>query len=142
MRQVLGANRWPRPGREPNAHGQIPLCQLSRDVRQTRDVPFSPNSITPTSPMEFGLKGTSRVCRELVANVTGKSATWNVGFTRLAADWSSISDLTLDTERSDRSFYCVIAVLSSCSHRNDNGLSAATVSTPLCHVTLTARANG
>jgi len=35
--------------------------------QQTRDVPFSPNSITPTSPklgiMEFGLKGTSRVCR-------------------------------------------------------------------------------
>jgi len=41
--------------------------------RQTRDVPFSPDSITPTSPvresfgevgvMESGLKGTSRVCR-------------------------------------------------------------------------------
>ena len=38
------------------------------DIIPTRDVPFSPNSITPTYPigevgiMEFGINGTSRVC--------------------------------------------------------------------------------
>jgi len=32
----------------------------------------------PRNLMEFGLKGTSRVCRGLVADVTGKSAQWNL----------------------------------------------------------------
>jgi len=31
--------------------------------------------------MEFGLKGMSRVCWGLVADVTGKWAHWNLGFT-------------------------------------------------------------
>jgi len=57
-----------------------PLCRLPVTSVTSRDVPFSPNSITPTSlklpvqgsfgevgVMEFGLKGTSR----LVADVTG-----------------------------------------------------------------------
>jgi len=32
--------------------------------------------------MEFGLKGMPRVCRGLEADVTGKSAYWNLGFTQ------------------------------------------------------------
>ena len=62
-----------------------PQCRLPVTSATSRDVPFSPNSITPTSPklpwagsfgevgeMEFGLKGTSR----LVADVTGS---WHSG---------------------------------------------------------------
>ena len=58
-----------------------PLCQLPVTSATSRDVPFSPDSIMPTSPklpvqgsfgevgvMEFGLKGTSRLGRH------GKSA--------------------------------------------------------------------
>ena len=66
-----------------------PLCRLPVTSATSRDVPFSPNSITPTSPklpwtgsfgevsvMEFGLKGTSR----LVADVTGSRHS-GLGFT-------------------------------------------------------------
>ena len=66
-----------------------PLCRLPVTSATSRDVPFSPNSITPTSPklpvqrsfgevgvMEFGLKGTSR----LVADVT-RSRHSGLGFT-------------------------------------------------------------
>jgi len=62
---------------------QIPLYRLPRDVRDKPVTSPSSNSITLTSPkllrfgevgvMEFALKGTSRVCRGLVADVTGKS---------------------------------------------------------------------
>ena len=66
-----------------------PLFRLPVTYATSRDVPFSPNSITPTSPklhwtgsfsevgvMEFGLKGTSR----LVADVTGSRHS-GLGFT-------------------------------------------------------------
>ena len=66
-----------------------PLCRLNVTSATSRDVPFSPNSITPTSPklpwtgsfgevgvMEFGLKGMSR----LVADVTGTRHS-GLGFT-------------------------------------------------------------
>jgi len=64
----------------------------------SRDVPFSPNSITPTAPklpiqgsfrdvgvMEFGLKGTSR----LVADITGSRHS-GLGF---AVFWLFTADL-------------------------------------------------
>ena len=66
-----------------------PLCRLPVTSATSRDVPFSPDSITPTSPklpwagsfgevgvMEFGLKGTS----QLVSDVTG-SQHGGLGFT-------------------------------------------------------------
>ena len=61
---------------------QIPLCRLPRDVREKpvtsplAQIPLCPfPEISPSGEvgvMEFGLKGTSRVSRGLVADVTGK----------------------------------------------------------------------
>jgi len=99
--------------------------------RQVRDVPFSPNSITLTflklgrgsfgkvSVMEFGLKGTSRVCRGLVADVTGKSAWWNLGLTGRKSSsaeerstargvWRKWSSHTVDVQRVSRRYTCSI----------------------------------
>jgi len=64
-----------RPLKPKFHYADFPVMSTT-SLWQTRDNPFSPNSITPTSPklpiqgsfgevgvMEFGLKGTSRVCR-------------------------------------------------------------------------------
>jgi len=81
---------------------QIPLCRLPRDVRDKpvtsplarillrrlpRKFPVR-GSFGEVGVMECGLKGTSRVCRGLVADVTGKSAWWNLGLT-LTESWDT-----------------------------------------------------
>jgi len=75
------------------AKAQIPLSRLPRDVRDKsvtsplaqiplrrlpRNFPER-GSFGEVGVMEFGLKGTSRICRGLVVDVTGKSAQWNFG---------------------------------------------------------------
>ena len=92
-----------------------PLCRLPVTSDTSRDVPFSPNSITPTSPklpwtgsfgevgvMEFGLKETSR----LVADVTGSRHS-GLGFTvfwLFTTEYWSNSPYAFNTYFADRRF--------------------------------------
>jgi len=61
---------------KPKSHYTDFPVTSATSLRQTRDVPFSPNSITPIFPKlprpgKYRLKVTSRICRELVADVMG-----------------------------------------------------------------------